>query len=79
MKIAYKDDKPWVVVKEESSGAGMRPFAITKVGWDDSGALVLKDKLSGGQASDASAAEAQALRDHAVQAFNVAEPRAAKK
>jgi putative lipoprotein len=78
-KIAYQNDKPWVVVKEESSGAGMRPFAITKVGWDESGTLVLKDKLANGQASEASAAEAKTLYDHAVQAFNVAEPRAAKK
>jgi putative lipoprotein len=77
-KIAYQNDKPWVVVKEESSGAGMRPFATTKVGWDESGALVLKDKLANGQAGEASAAEAKTLYDHAVQAFNVAEPRAAK-
>jgi putative lipoprotein len=78
MKIAYKDDKPWVVVKEESGGAGMRPSAITKVGWDDSGALVLKDKMSGGQAGEASAADAKALYDHAAQAFKAAEQKAAK-
>jgi len=78
MKIAYKDDKPWVVVKEESGGAGMRPYAIIKVGWDENGALVLKDKMAGGQAGDASADEAKSLYDHAVQAFKVAEPRAAK-
>ena len=75
-KIAYQNDKPWVVVKEESAGAGMRPTTIVKVGWDDSGALVLKEKSSGGQSGQASPEEAKALYDHAVQAFNTAESRA---
>jgi hypothetical protein len=39
----------------------------------------LKDKSSGGQSGQASPEEAKALYDHAVQAFNVAEPRAARK
>jgi len=77
-KMAYLNDKPWVVVKEESAGAGMRPHTIVKVGWDENGALVLKDKSSGGQSGQASDDEAKALYNHAIQAFNVAEPRAAK-
>jgi putative lipoprotein len=79
MKIAYQNDKPWVVVKEESSGAGSRPFAVIKVGWDESGALVLKDKMANGQATQASAEEAKSLYDHAVSAYNTAAPRAAKR
>lgn len=74
-KIAYQNDKPWVVVKEESSGAGVRPHTVVKVGWDESGALVLKDKSSNGQSGQASPEEAKALFDHAVQAFNMAEAR----
>jgi len=78
-KMAFQNDKPWVVVKEESSGAGMRPFAITKVGWDENGNLVLKDRMANGATSEASATEAKALYDHAVQAFNTADARAARK
>jgi putative lipoprotein len=73
LKMAYHDDKPWVVVKEESSGSGSRPFAVTKVGWDDAGQLVLRDKLANGQAGQASADEAGALYKQAQQAFDAAQ------
>lgn len=79
MKMAYQNDKPWVVVKEESAGAGSRAYATIKVGWDESGTLVLKDKLSGGQTSEATPEEAKQIYDHAQQAFNTAEARASKK
>lgn len=73
IKMAYQNDKPWVVVKEESSGEGSRPFSVIKVGWDDSGALVLKDKMANGQAGQASADEAKSLYQQAEQAFNAAQ------
>jgi len=77
IKMAYQNDKPWVVVKEESAGAGMRPHSITKVGWDEHGSLVLKDRMANGATSEASAVEAKALYDHAMQAYTTAEARAA--
>jgi len=77
-KMAYQNDKPWVVVKEESAGAGMRPHSITKAGWDENGNLVLKDRMANGATSEASAAEAKALYDHAMQAFSTAEARASR-
>jgi putative lipoprotein len=79
MKMAFQNDKPWVVVKEESSGEGARPYATTRVGWDDSGALVLKEKLASGQHGEALADEAKAIYDHAQQAFNMAQARVPKK
>lgn len=78
MKMAYQNDKPWVVVKEESSGEGARPSAVTKVGWDESGSLVLKDKMAGGQTSPATMEEANALYQHAVQALAQAQAKVPK-
>lgn len=73
LKMAFQNDKPWVVVKEESAGEGSRPFAVTKVGWDDSGQLVLKEKLANGQASQATPDEAKSLYQQAVQALSAAQ------
>jgi putative lipoprotein len=78
-KMAYQNDKPWVVVREESSGQGAHPYSTTKVGWDENGQLVLRDKLANGQASDVSAEEAKSLYDHAVREFTMAEGRVPKK
>ncbi|MGH8041926.1 MAG: YbaY family lipoprotein [Rudaea sp.] len=73
MKMAFQNDKPWVVVKEESSGEGARPSAVTKAGWDESGQLVLKEMLANGQASQTTSEEAKSLYDHAMQALNAAQ------
>lgn len=78
VKMAYQNDKPWVVVKEESSGEGSRPSTVIKVGWDDSGTLVLKDKMSSGQTGQASPEEATALYQHAVQALAQAQVKVPK-
>jgi putative lipoprotein len=79
LKMAFQNDKPWVVVKEESSGEGARPFAITKVGWDDAGQLVLKDKLANGQASQATSDEAKSIYQQAEQALNAAQAKVPNK
>lgn len=79
MKMAFQNDKPWVVVKEESAAGGGRPYATTRVGWDDSGQLVLKEHLANGQSSEVSADEARALYARAQQAFNTAQANAPKK
>lgn len=78
IKIGYQNDKPWVVVKDESTGGNARPFASTHVGWDDDGQLVLKDKIANGHTTDATDDEAKALYDHAVRAFNMASARVPK-
>ena len=78
MKITYQDDKPWVVIKEESGGEGQRPFATTKVGWDSNGVLVLKEKFANGQTSQVSAEDAKPLYDHALQALQAAQAKMPK-
>jgi putative lipoprotein len=78
IKMGYQNDKPWVVVKEESTGGNARPFATTRVGWDDDGQLVLKDKIANGHTTDATDDDARALYDHAVRAFNMASSRVPK-
>ncbi len=73
MHMAYKDGKPWVVVKQESASDGARPFATTKVGWDEKGNLVLKDKISNGQTGAVSDEDAKDLHQQAEAAFKTAE------
>ncbi|MBS0590784.1 MAG: YbaY family lipoprotein [Proteobacteria bacterium] len=77
-KIAYKDEKPWVIVRENSPAGSRQVLATTKVGWGDDGTLVLHEKLAGGQTSDVSEADAKALRDHADNALGVAQGHAPK-
>ena len=79
MKIAFQNDKPWVVVKEESAAGGGHPHSTTRVGWDESGQLVLKERLANGQGSEVSADEAKSIYAHAQQAFNTAHAKAPKK
>jgi putative lipoprotein len=78
IKMGYQNDKPWVVVKEESTGGNARPYATTRVGWDDDGQLVLKDKVANGHTTDATDDEAKALSDHAARAFSMASSRVPK-
>jgi len=78
-KMAYQNDKPWVVIKEESSGAGAHPFSTIKAGWDENGQLVLKEKLVNGQSGEVDSVEARSLYDHATRAFTMAEARVPKR
>jgi len=78
-KMAYQNDAPWVVQKEESPAGSNHPYATTKVGWDDSGQLVLKQRVANGQNSEVSAEDAKAIYDHAKQAFATAQARVPKK
>jgi len=77
-KIAYKDDKPWVIVRESSPVGSRQVLATTKVGWSDDGNLVLHEKVAGGQTSDVSDADAKALKAHAEAALDVAQGHAPK-
>jgi len=78
-KMAYQNDQPWVVQKEESPAGSNHPYATTKVGWDDNGQLVLKERVANGQNSEVSADEARAIRDHARTAYAAAQARLPKK
>lgn len=79
VKMAYHNDKPWVVVKEESATGATRPFSTSKVGWDDNGQLVLKERMANSQLSEVSADEAKQQYAQAQQAFNRAQANAPKK
>src|SRR5215468_9556357 len=78
-KMAYQNDAPWVVQKEESPAGSNHPYATTKVGWDESGQLVLKQKVASGQNSEVSFDEAKAIYNHAQQAYTTAQARLPKK
>lgn len=73
MKIAYKDDDPWVVIRDECPAGSNHPFATSKVGWDEHGNLVLRERTGGGDVSDA---DAKGIYAHAQALFKVAQARA---
>ncbi len=77
-KIAYKDEKPWVVVRDDSAAGSNKPFATTKVGWGDDGTVVLHEKVANGQTTDVSDADAKAILAHANAALDVAQGHAPK-
>jgi len=79
LKMAFLNDKPWVVIKEESPAGGGRAYATTRVGWDESGQLVLKERIANGQGNEVSADEAKGVYAHTQQAFNTAQTAAPKK
>ena len=78
-KMAYQNDNPWVVQKEESPAGSNHPYATTKVGWDDNGQLVLRQRVANGQNSEVSADDAKAIYDHAKQAYATAQAHQPKK
>jgi putative lipoprotein len=78
-KMAFQNDKPWVVQKEESPAGSNRPYATTKVGWDEHGQLVLQERVANGQNSEVSADDAKAIYDHALQALATAQAKLPKK
>lgn len=78
-KIAYQNDKPWVVQKEESESGSSRPFATTKVGWDENGQIVLRQRVANGQNAEVSDEDAKAIYQHAEQALATAKAKVPKK
>jgi putative lipoprotein len=78
-KMAYQNDAPWVVQKEESPAGSNHPYATTKVGWDDKGQLVLRQRVANGQNSEVSTEDAKAIFNHAQQAYATAQARLPKK
>lgn len=79
-KIAYNpNEDPWVVQKEESPAGSNRPYATTKVGWDDNGQVVLRERVANGQNGEVSDEDVKALYEHAKQAFATAQARLPKK
>lgn len=62
---AYQNGKPWVVVQQTSPHKGDPVSSTDRAGWDDNGALVLKQHEENGQTTDLSHDAATALHDQA--------------
>lgn len=62
---AYRNGLPWVVVQETSAKKGDPIASTDRAGWDDNGALVLKQHEESGNVSDLSEDVAKALHDQA--------------
>lgn len=75
-KIAYQNDKPWVVQKDDSAPHSNKSYATTRVGWTDDGTLLLKEKSANGQPTgEVSADEAKAIFNHAQAMLDIAQGR----
>ena len=72
-KIGFHEDDPWVIVRDECPAGSNHPFATTKIGWDEHGTIVLRERTGGGDVSDA---DAKAMYAHAQAAYKVAQARA---
>jgi putative lipoprotein len=64
-EYAYRNDQPWVVIQKQMPKAGAAPTATKRAGWDDNGALVLKDDVKDGKTGTLSDADAKALHQQA--------------
>ena len=60
-EIAYRDDKPWVVVLSRSAARGQKPDLVERAGWDADGTLVLHERSAGGATTRLDAAAARSL------------------
>lgn len=59
--IAYRNDKPWVVVQSRSAARGQKPKLIERAGWNSDGELVLHERVAGETKGDLDASEAKSL------------------
>lgn len=63
---AYKDGKPWIVVRNHLPSADAEPTSVEKAGWNADGELVLNMVTANGQTEKISAQEASALQSDAA-------------
>lgn len=68
--FAYRDGKPMAVVKENVPAMASRPNAVTRAGWNDQGALVLKTKREGGNTTELADNDAKPLYDLAASKYD---------
>ncbi|HJU38203.1 MAG TPA: YbaY family lipoprotein [Tahibacter sp.] len=68
--FAYRDGKPMAVFKENVPAMSSRPNAVTRAGWNEQGALVLKTKREGGTTTELADNDAKSLHDLAVAKFD---------
>ncbi|HET6588383.1 MAG TPA: YbaY family lipoprotein [Oleiagrimonas sp.] len=68
-EYAYKDSKPWVVVKTIKPSEKAKPSEIDRAGWNAQGELILKGKVVDGKTTTLDADTAAQLRKEAVSMF----------
>lgn len=64
-EYAYRNGRPWVVVQEQMPTQGAPATSTERAGWDDSGALVLQELVSGGKTTVLPDSDAHALNNEA--------------
>lgn len=69
---AYKDGKPWAIVQETKPSRDGKPSAIDRAGWNDDGALVLKQHQVGGDVQELGDDAAAKLKKQAMEILSVA-------
>ena len=69
---AYRDGKPWVVVQETKANRDAKPSAVDRAGWDETGALILKQHQAGGKTEVLDADAAAKLQKQAVEILSLA-------
>ncbi|HET9818038.1 MAG TPA: YbaY family lipoprotein [Rhodanobacteraceae bacterium] len=74
-EYAYQDGLPWVVVQEEMPKQDAPATSTQRAGWDDNGALVLKQHVSGGKTTTLSGSDAKALHKQAEVEYKKFAPR----
>ena len=69
---AYKNGNPWAVVQQTKANKDAKPSAIDRAGWDDSGALVLKQHQVGNDVQVLDDGTAASLHKQALTILNLA-------
>lgn len=69
---AYKDGKPWVAVQDTSASRDGKPTSTDRAGWDDTGALVLKQHVADGKTGTLDDADAGKLQKSALAILSLA-------
>ncbi|HEX5352541.1 MAG TPA: YbaY family lipoprotein [Rhodanobacteraceae bacterium] len=69
-QYAYRNGLPWVVVEEQMPKPDAPATSTRKVGWNDSGTLVVNQQISGGKTGELSDAATKALHKQAEAEYN---------
>lgn len=69
---AFKDGKPWAIVRETKANHDAKPSAIDRAGWSDDGTLVLKQHQEGTDVQELDADTAAKMRKQAGEILSLA-------
>jgi putative lipoprotein len=69
---AYRDGKPWVIVRQNKANQGAKPSSIDRAGWNDAGELVLKQHEVAAKPGVLADADADSLKQQAQDMLKMA-------